>query len=320
MKIMKSASALIIEIADKAASFLDKLNFGEENLEFISIFAQSTEEYEQFSEELLKEGSFFAESSTGIFIKLDRILNTSLGGVDVVKIRKPSAGREDIGNVNYFSNDFQGFLTKYSGSDYFSVSSDSESIKLVTLEDKDADYFIVVREFSLLEKVLANSFGETEKIEHKGESAKIADLEAKLKDETSKRITLISDFQNYQKRVEGEKALFGAMANMGLIRSILEIHDDINLALNDENLDIENAKSSIRSAKDKIVQTVASAGVETIAVNVGDIFDKEKMEAVSMIPVPDESQKGKVIAVISSAYKYKDREGVFKPAKVVVGK
>lgn len=317
---MKTAKSTIIEISDKAINLLDKVNFIGANLEFVSLFAQSSEEYDRFSEELLKDGAFFAESRTGIFIQFENPINTALGGVDLVKIRKPSADRQDLGNVNYYADDFQTFLNKYSNSDYFSVSSDSEGIKLVTLEEKDSDYFIVVREFSLLEKLLAQAAIDGHGSENSVDSAKIVELEAKIQDEMNKRLTLFSDFQNYQKRVEGEKALFGAMANMGLISSILEVHDDVQLALADADLTLDNSKSSLKSAADKIVQTVASAGVETITVKVGDAFDKESMEAVSMVPVQDENQKGKVIAVISSAYKYKDREGIFKPAKVVVGK
>ncbi len=317
---MKSAKATIIDITDKAINLLDKVNFSGANLEFVSLFAQSPEEYDRFREELLIEGSFFAESKTGIFIQFENPINTALGGVDLVKVRKPSADRQDLGNVNYYADDFQVFLSKYSNSDYFSVSSDSEGIKLVTLEDTESDFFVVVREFSLLEKLLAQTANGTQNTEIGAETAKIIELEEKIQDEMNKRLTLFSDFQNYQKRVEGEKALFGAMANMGLISSILEVHDDIQLALGDSDLNLENAKSSMKSAADKIVHTIASAGVETITVNIGDIFDKEKMEAVSMVPVQDENQKGKVIAVISSAYKYKDRDGIFKPAKVVVGK
>jgi molecular chaperone GrpE len=145
-----------------------------------------------------------------------------------------------------------------------------------------------------------------------------SDIEARLEEEKQKRLQLMSDFQNYQKRVEGEKALFGAMANMGLVREMLEIFDDLNLALADSDLNLEHAKASMKSAQDKIVSTIESAGVERIEVKVGDEFNKDHMEAITT--VPSEDKKGKVIAVISSAFKYKDKEGVLKPAKVVVGK
>jgi molecular chaperone GrpE len=137
--------------------------------------------------------------------------------------------------------------------------------------------------------------------------------------ERNARIQLMADFQNFRKRTEKEKALFGAISNMGLINDILEVFDDINLALNDEQIDIEQAKNSMQSAQEKIVTAVEKVGVVRIAVNVGDEFNREVMEAISTIDAGEE-MKGKVIAVINSAMKYRDRDGIIKHAKVVVGK
>jgi molecular chaperone GrpE len=141
-----------------------------------------------------------------------------------------------------------------------------------------------------------------------------------LEEQRKRYLQLMADFQNYQKRIEAEKAVFGAMANMGLIQDMLEVFDDINLALNDDNLDFDNAKSSMKSAQDKIVSSIERAGVERIEVNVGDEFNKDTMEAISTFSVEEEEKKGKVIAVINSAFKYKDRDGIIKAAKVIVGK
>jgi molecular chaperone GrpE len=326
---MRSAKEITIEIADKADSFLDKLKFKGAKLEFVSVFTESVEYYDDYINQLLEDGQVLGEINSGTFISLNRPLSTSIGGVKVIKIRKPNEERTHLGNINYYVDDFQSFLNHYSNSDYFSVGTDSESMKLATLEDQSSNFFVVVRESSLLDKLTTTHTTEEQNemesdadtsVDNNGLDVRLTELESKLQDETNRRLSLMSDFQNYQKRIEGEKALFGAMANMGIISSILEIHDDLELAMNDETLDLENAKNSIKTAQSKIVQTVASAGVETIAVKVGDDFDKNYMEAVSMIQAPNEELKGKVIAVISSAYKYKDREGVFKPAKVVVGK
>jgi molecular chaperone GrpE len=326
---MRSAKEITIEIADKADSFLDKLKFKGAKLEFVSVFTESVEYYDDYINQLLEDGQVLGEINSGTFISLNRPLSTSIGGVKVIKIRKPNEERTHLGNINYYVDDFQSFLNHYSNSDYFSVGTDSESMKLATLEDQSSNFFVVVRESSLLDKLTTTHTTEEQNemesdadtsVDNNGLDVRLTELESKLQDETNRRLSLMSDFQNYQKRIEGEKALFGAMANMGIISSILEIHDDLELAMNDETLDLENAKNSIKTAQSKIVQTVASAGVETIQVKVGDDFDKNHMEAVSMIQAPNEELKGKVIAVISSAYKYKDREGVFKPAKVVVGK
>lgn len=143
-------------------------------------------------------------------------------------------------------------------------------------------------------------------------------LNSKLEAEKAKRLQTMAEFENYRKRIESEKAMFGAMANMGIIQELLEINDDLNLALNDENLSLEHAKQSIKTAQDKLKAAASNAGIEAIEVNIGDEFDREKMEAIQA--VPDEKNKNKVIVVISSAYKYSNKEGILRPAKVIVGK
>jgi molecular chaperone GrpE len=145
-----------------------------------------------------------------------------------------------------------------------------------------------------------------------------SELQDQLNDEKERRLRVMADFENYKKRIEQEKSMFGAMANMSIIQAILEIHDDVQLALDDVELDVYRAKSSLANVQDKIKSTVSIAGVETVEVKPGDDFNSESMEAIQAIS--DEKNKGKVIAVISSAYKYSGKDGILKPAKVIVGK
>ena len=139
-----------------------------------------------------------------------------------------------------------------------------------------------------------------------------------LEEEKSRRLQLMADFENFKKRMEQERATFGAIANMGLIQQILEIHDDLQLAISDANLDKDSAIESIKTAQDKIKGAAKLAGVEAVEIKIGDDFDSSKMEAITT--VPDEKNKNKVVAVISSAYKYVGKDGIIKAAKVVVGK
>lgn len=113
-------------------------------------------------------------------------------------------------------------------------------------------------------------------------------LVLEVEEQKNRYLSLMADFQNFQRRVEGEKALFGAMANMSLVQDILEVFDDINLALIDESLDFESSKSSLKSAQDKLVASILRAGVERISVEIGDEFNKEIMEAISLFPVEEE--------------------------------
>lgn len=147
-----------------------------------------------------------------------------------------------------------------------------------------------------------------------------SDLQAQIEEQRNKYLQLMAEFQNYKKRMDEEKALFGAMGSIAIIQDVLEIHDDLNMAVNDENLSTEDAKSSIKSAQEKMINAVRRGGIELIEVKTGDEFNKETMEAISTLPAEDESMKGKVVAVVSSAFKFRDRDGVVKHAKVIVGK
>jgi len=149
---------------------------------------------------------------------------------------------------------------------------------------------------------------------------KAPDFKELYENEKSKRVEILADFQNFKKRVEEEKSNWTALANIGLITECLEIYDDIDRALEDPNLSLESAKQSLKSAKDKINSSITKSGVEIIPVKKGDIFNKETMEAISAIESGNSDDKNKVVAVISSAYKYKNSDFVIKPARVIIGK
>jgi len=151
-------------------------------------------------------------------------------------------------------------------------------------------------------------------------SSNEVDLNQQIEEEKHKRLQLMADFQNYQRRVDSEKSTWGAISNMTIIKELLEVNDDIQLALQDENLNLEHAKQSLKTAQEKLIVAALRAGVEKVDVAVGDEFDREKMEAVSAVQTQEENQKNKVIAVISSAYKFVSKPGILKAAKVVVGK
>lgn len=167
-------------------------------------------------------------------------------------------------------------------------------------------------------KQTKNTKGSKTKRKNQQNDKKLEQLRTELENEKNKKLQLMADFENYKKRIEKERATFAAMANLALIQEILEVSDDIDLALSDADLNLERAKESLNNAKSKLSESVKLAGVEKIEIKKGDVFNKDIMEAISV--VPDPNFKNKVIAVISSAYKYKDREGVIRPAKVIVGK
>ena len=150
------------------------------------------------------------------------------------------------------------------------------------------------------------------------QQSEIENIKEQLEVEKEARLRTMADFDNFRKRMESERVTFGAVTNMGLVQEIIEIYDDLQLALNDDELNLEAGKAAISSGQEKLKAAAATAGVSLIEVRVGDKFDSSSMEAIST--VEDEDNKDKVVAVVSSGIKYANKEGIVRAAKVVVGK
>ena len=226
-----------------------------------------------------------------------------------MKIVKPNKNNKVHGAVDYSVEEYPNVKDTLVNNKTAEIKKASDGVEL--LEIKNQDVILFIPEIPL--------GSEIEKIINKNAKQNSNNnLKNQIEIEKEKRLRLMADFENYKKRIEKEKSTFGALANLGIISEILEINDDLGLALDDSDLNLERAKDSINNAKEKLKSTAMNAGIETLEINVGDEFDKEKMEAVQATPNPD--MKNKVIAVISSAFKFKDKDGILKPAKVIIGK
>lgn len=284
----------------RALALLEQIKIENYNIDSVGIGTNDSKEYDQLAEDLLKISVDSKEIDNTLMVKL----KDKVDSIEYVRLSKP----ESLSDVSVQTTDFDKAKEIYSDAEFM----EGEGWKLIQIKtDKGTIY---ISNISEAEHYFGSQNDSSNQVDE------VSKLKEELDSEKQKRISLMADFQNYQRRIESEKANWGAISNMSLIKEMLEIHDDIELAMQDENLSLENAKSAMKTAQDKLVDAVKRNGIEKVEVKVGDEFDKEKMEAVSMVPVQDESQKGKVIAVISSAYKYTNKEHVLKAAKVVVGK
>ncbi|MEO6729048.1 MAG: nucleotide exchange factor GrpE [Candidatus Dojkabacteria bacterium] len=303
---MQTLEQRLSEIVNEARKLHDKY-LGEYKLtiDYANIFCADSKEYDYYTQEALKIGTLLKEVSNGIYVKFNEVVEVEKVGLKTVKVRKPDPTKQTDGALDFVTSDYEILKGQLQNNPNFQLSVNTFKQEEIVVSDEDADAYVAIGSIPILETLKPKSEDN--------------DINAQIEEERRKRIQLMSDFQNYQKRVEQDKAVFGAMANMGLVKEMLEIFDDLNLAMTDADLNLDHAKSSIKSAQDKIVTAISSAGVERLEVKVGDDFNKEIMEAISTVSGTDE-QKGKVIAVISSAFKYKNKDGVLKPAKVIIGK
>jgi molecular chaperone GrpE len=145
------------------------------------------------------------------------------------------------------------------------------------------------------------------------------DAVAKLQDELSaskdKYLRLYAEFENHRRRTAKEKLDMIQGANEQLIKTLLPVVDDF-----------ERAEKSLKEISDKgadgalliyqkLKKILDQNGVKVMDAQ-GD-FNPDLHEAITQIPVQDQSKKGKIVDVVEKGYLLNDK--VIRFAKVVVG-
>jgi molecular chaperone GrpE len=128
-------------------------------------------------------------------------------------------------------------------------------------------------------------------------------------------LLVLADFINYRKRVDQERNEYKIIANKYILLQITEVLDDFDRAV--KGMDPESGKG-ITLIYDKLLSVLHENGLEKFSVNIGDVFDTQKMEAVTTLSAGD-NQKGKVVDVLQNGYVYSADKRIFKMAKVVTG-
>ncbi|WP_297073800.1 nucleotide exchange factor GrpE [uncultured Duncaniella sp.] len=146
----------------------------------------------------------------------------------------------------------------------------------------------------------------------------LQDAEEKLAKEKKEYLFLMAEFDNFRKRTVKEKSDIIKNAAENVLKGLLPIVDDFERGL-EASAKIDDP-ASIRQGMEliyqKLVKFLAANGVKPIESN-GKPFDAELHEAIAMVPVTDESQKGMVIDTPTKGYTINDK--VLRHAKVAVG-
>ena len=144
------------------------------------------------------------------------------------------------------------------------------------------------------------------------------ELTEKLAEMQDKYLRLSAEFDNYRKRTLREKMEITKTAGEALLVSILPVIDDFERALRSmdavENCD--SIKEGVLLIYNKLSDFLRQNGVKEVEALDRD-FDADMHEAVTKIPAPVESAKGKVIDVIQKGYTLNEK--VIRYPKVVVG-
>lgn len=146
----------------------------------------------------------------------------------------------------------------------------------------------------------------------------LTELQEKYDTVNDKYLRLYSEFENYRRRTSREKLELMKNAGADILKEFLPVVDDFDRAIagNENDEDIENIKEGFKLIHHKLMRTLEGRGVKPMN-SLEQPFDTEYHEAITNIPAPDESLKGKVVDVAEKGYYYHDT--VLRFAKVVVG-
>lgn len=146
----------------------------------------------------------------------------------------------------------------------------------------------------------------------------LTELQAKYDTLNDKYLRLYSEFDNYRRRTAKEKLDMMKNAGADLLKAFLPVIDDFDRAIasNETDEDLNNVKEGFKLIHHKLMRTMEAQGVKPMDA-MEKPFDTEFHEAITNIPAPDASLKGKVVDVAEKGYFYRD--DVLRYAKVVVG-
>ena len=149
--------------------------------------------------------------------------------------------------------------------------------------------------------------------------SEVDQLQADLTDQKDKYLRLMAEFENFKRRTAKERVDLIQTAGKDVIVSLLDVMDDCDRAekqLNGSD-DIAVQKEGIQLVFNKIRATLHAKGLKAME-SIDETFNVELHEAITEVPVPDASKKGKVIDEVTKGYYLNDK--IIRFAKVVVGK
>ena len=126
-----------------------------------------------------------------------------------------------------------------------------------------------------------------------------------------------AEFSNYRRRTSEEREAMLGLAGEDLIRKVLAIADDFDLAIENRPADFagDSWVEGVTAIDRKLRALLDSEGVKTIEAAAGMPFDPREHEAIANVPGTGRPE-GDIVDVVRRGYKLRDR--VLRPALVAV--
>ena len=146
----------------------------------------------------------------------------------------------------------------------------------------------------------------------------IEDLKAQVEKEKKEYLFLMDEFDNFRNRTLKEKSEIIKNAGEKVFKGLLPIVDDMERGIkaSENATDVQTVRDGLILIYNKLIKYMEANGVKAYD-EADDTFDADRHEAITAVPVQDESQKGKILDTIEKGYTINDK--VLRHARVVVG-
>ena len=126
-----------------------------------------------------------------------------------------------------------------------------------------------------------------------------------------------AEFSNYRRRTTEEREAMLGLAGEDLIRKVLAIADDFDLAIENRPADLAGSAwvEGVAAIDRKLRGLLDSEGVRPIDAEAGQPFDPREHEAIANVPGTGRAE-GEIVDVVRRGYKLRDR--ILRPALVAV--
>ena len=169
------------------------------------------------------------------------------------------------------------------------------------------------------DKVIDDNMSEDEELLTEEEIDEEEDLQSKYDELNNSYLRLHAEFDNYRKRTLKEKMEIIKAGGEKVLTEMIPLIDDFERALDTvQNADDKKAiVEGMELIYSKFISFLNQNGVKEVE-TIGETFDADKFEAITTIPVEDESQKDVVLDCIQKGYTLNEK--VLRFPKVIVGK
>jgi len=148
----------------------------------------------------------------------------------------------------------------------------------------------------------------------------LADRSAQLQAIAGEHRRAIEEFEQAKQRIRREVARDIERGRRAVVAELLEVLDNLDRAIGaarDSDVPADSLLRGIELVRDQFLAKLEGLGVRRVDA-LGEPFDAATHEAVTMAPVGDPTQDGRIVAVTREGYAIGDE--LLRPASVVVGR